>query len=272
MERYWSTDFYPLKSDEGAVLGINAVVADITERKQAEEMLRVSHEQLRSLAARLQSVREEERTRVAREIHDVLAQDLTRLKLDLMWLSHRLAKTIDRGTQKLLQEKLVGMTELTDAAIRSVQTIATELRPVVLDSLGLCAAIEWQAREFQERTGIQCAAFVPEEEIRLDRDRSTALFRIVQESLTNVARHASATKVEIRLLCKARQLTLAVRDNGRGIKTGKPDDPHSLGLLGMRERALLLGGRCEITGPRGKGTTVEVRLPLGPSVHPEDKQ
>ena len=226
------------------------------------EQLSISRENLRGLAARLQAVREEERTRVAREIHDVLAQELTRLKMDISWLNRQLAHPPDAVKQQHLREKLAGMSELTDAAITSVQKIATELRPVVLDSLGLCAAIEWQARDFEGRTGIECSATAPDLDQPLERERSTALFRILQESLTNVARHAEATRVEIELNCQDGWVSLSVRDNGRGIRADELSDPRSVGLLGMRERAALLGGECHIRNSSQGGTVVEARLPV----------
>jgi PAS domain S-box-containing protein len=263
--------FNLLKLDE-AVFGVSVFGKDITEIKRKEEALRVSHEQLRALAARVQAVREEERTRIAREIHDVLAQDLTSLKIDVTLLSHLLAQPPGELAQSLIREKLVAMTIATDTAIQSVQTIATDLRPVVLDSLGLCAAIEWEAKDFQAHTGIGCAVCLPAKDLPLDRDRSTALFRILQESLTNVVRHAAATRVEVDLHCEAGHITLTVRDNGRGIPESQAHAPGALGLLGMRERALLLGGRCDIIGLPGEGTRVEVRLPLPPTGHAEEKQ
>ena len=243
----------------------------ISALKQAEQELNLSRENLRGLAARLQAVREEERTTVAREIHDVLAQELTRLKMDIAWLNRRITQAGEASTQNLLQEKLHGMSALTDMAISFVQRIATELRHVVLDSLGLCAAIEWQAKDFEGRAGIQCAARVPDRELQLDRECSTALFRILQESLTNVARHAEASRVEIELRCDHGWLTLEVRDNGRGIAPDRLSDPHSLGLLGMRERAALLGGQCQISGCHEGGTTVEARLPFQEKENSTDK-
>ncbi|HZR20656.1 MAG TPA: sensor histidine kinase [Verrucomicrobiae bacterium] len=226
------------------------------ERRQGVEALRQSN-------ARLQAVREEERTRVAREIHDVLAQELTRLKLDIGWLNRQLGQPVELVKYQALQAKLAGMSEVTDTAIGSVQRIASELRPVVLDSLGLCAAIEWQARDFQSRTGIECRASVPETELRLEREPATALFRILQESLTNVARHANATQVEIQLRAEADGLSLRVRDNGRGVSAAELANPKSVGLVGMRERAALLGGQCDIFRPPQGGTTVEAHLPRG---------
>lgn len=240
----------------------------IAELRRAEHDLLGSQEQLRALAARLQAVREEERARVAREIHDVLAQELTRLKMDVTWVNRHLTDSVTAGEQQLLHQKLTGMSCLTDTAIQTVQRIAAELRPAVLDSLGLCAAIEWQASDFQGRTGIACRAAVPPAGIEVNRDAATALFRIVQESLTNVLRHAAATEVQIRLETGADDLLLTVQDNGSGVPPAALDDPASVGLVGMRERALLLGGRCDIMGHAGRGTTVVVRLPLPqPNVH-----
>ncbi|HWW00810.1 MAG TPA: ATP-binding protein [Candidatus Acidoferrum sp.] len=248
-----------------------AALSDITERKQMEQE-RASREELRRLAAHLEAAREEERTRVAREIHDVLAQGLTQLKLDIAWLNRRLAEPLDAGKQELLHEKLKLMTDQTDTVTHTVQKIATELRPVVLDSLGLCAAIEWQAADFQTRTEIRCEAAVPSKDIEMTRDCATAVFRILQESLTNVARHAQATKVQVRLRRQADELFLTVRDNGRGIRASEEGDSRSVGLLGMRERALLLNGQCKISGQDGKGTSVELRLPLGASGEAEAKR
>jgi PAS domain S-box-containing protein len=260
----WASDnCAALRNAQGEIIGAIATVRDITVRKRTEE-------ELRALAARLQAVREEERTRVAREIHDVLAQELTRLKLDVVWLNRHLALPLDADKQKAVREKLTVMTAVTDMAIQSVQKIATELRPVVLDSLGLCAAVEWQARDFQARTGIACTATVPEQDVPLDRDRSTAMFRILQESLTNVLRHAQATRVDILLRPEAGQLVLRIQDNGCGIRPETLSNPMSIGLAGMRERALLLDGHLEIRSQPESGTTIEMRLPLSKNANPPE--
>jgi PAS domain S-box-containing protein len=242
-----------------------AIARDITGRKRAEEDLRESREQLRALAGRLQAVREEERARLAREIHDVVAQELTLLKLDCVWLRRRLSRPLDEAGRRGIEGETEKMVEALDRAMESVQRIATELRPVVLDSLGLCAAIEWLARDFQTRTQIACETVVPDGPLVLERDSSTALFRIFQEGLANVARHAAATRVQARLQWQPGEVVLTLRDNGCGIAPARLDDPHSVGLRGMRERALLLGGLCQISGSPGQGTTIEVRLPLPPN-------
>ncbi len=261
----------PLLKPDGTVRGVVAAFVDITALQQAEQELKSSRENLRRLAGRLQAVREEERTMVAREIHDVLAQELTSLKMDLAWLNRRLAQPIDEAKQHLLREKVAGMSTTADTAIASVQRIATELRPVVLDSLGLCAAIEWQAKDFEQRSGIACRTNMPDHDLHLDRDSATALFRILQESLTNVARHSGATQVDIELHRDDGWVNLAVRDNGRGIRAAEVNDPYSVGLLGMRERATLLGGQCEIGGHPGAGTAVTARLPFRPEPQPHDE-
>jgi PAS domain S-box-containing protein len=244
----------PLRKTDGTVRGVVATFIDISELKRAERELRV-------LAERLQAVREEERTRLAREIHDVLAQELTLLKLDMAWLKRRVVAALDESTRKPLLEKLAGMSQLTGDAMLSVQRIATELRPVVLDAVGLCAAIEWQAKDFATRSNIECSATIPAKDVLLDRQYSTAVFRILQESLTNVIRHANATKVFIDFQRSADEVTLKVRDNGRGIRAGEVTDPKSLGILGMRERATLMGGKCQISAHPEGGTLVEVSFP-----------
>jgi signal transduction histidine kinase len=241
----------------------HALRAEITERQRVEEQLKSSREQLRNLAARLQAVREEERTRIARDLHDQLGQALTGLKMDLSWLGHKVADVSNGTLRPLLVGKLQSMSTLIDSNIQWVRKIATELRPGVLDDLGLMAAIEWLAQEFQTRTGIHCQVTVPAEDIPLDQDRSTAVFRICQEILTNVARHANAASVTMSLTESAGHLLLEVRDDGRGITEQETAGPNSLGLLGMRERALLLGGEVIIKGMAGQGTTVAVWIPRG---------
>jgi signal transduction histidine kinase len=233
-----------------------ALVKEIAGHKLTEQRLRESEENLRALAVRLQSVREEEQVRIAREIHDGLGQVLTGLKMDLTWLMGKLL-----ADQKPLIEKIASMFRLIDDTIHSVRKIASGLRPEVLDEAGLAAAIGWQAKEFQLRTGIRCMVDVPPDSDGLDPERSTAVFRIFQEVLTNVARHANATRVDVSMRRDAERFTLEVRDNGKGITAAEIQNPKSLGILGMRERVLPFDGRIEISGIRGKGTQVAVSIP-----------
>jgi PAS domain S-box-containing protein len=237
-------------------------VSDITERVQAEEVrheserLARSTEQLRELSARLQAVREEERTRISRAIHDELGQTLTGLKMDVAWLQSHLDPP-----QPALLAKTQAMSDLIDNTIQTVRRISTELRPGILD-LGLVATIEWQLQEFQSRTGIESKLIGLPEETALDADGSTTAFRILQEILTNVVRHAQASQIEVTLEETPALLTLEVRDNGRGITESEIHNPKSIGLLGMQERARLRGGDVHLHGSPGRGTTVIVRLPL----------
>ncbi len=227
------------------------------ERDRAEREIRNSREQLRNLSAHLQSVREEERTRMAREIHDELGQGLTALKMDVSWLNRRLLEE-----DATFKNKLTSMEEVIDRTIETVQKLSGELRPGMLDDLGLAAAIEWQAEEFQKRTGIDCEVSLSPEETLLNRDQSTTMFRIFQETLTNVIRHARATKVEVRLEEQNGSIVLEVTDNGRGITEAEISDPKSFGLIGMRERVEFIEGEVAIVGSPGKGTRIRVTLPL----------
>jgi PAS domain S-box-containing protein len=245
----------PIRDDRGAISYYVSAGRDVTDRKRAEEELEQSREALRALAAHVESVREEERSRVAREVHDELGQTLTALKFDV----RRLASGPVRD-EAALGRHVSAMTELIDQTIASVRRIQTELRPAVLDDLGLVAAIEWQAQQFETRTGIGCRFKANAEELRLAPDVSIAAFRIVQETLTNVARHAHAQHVEITLHVEANTLVLTVRDNGRGITDAEGEDRRAMGLTGMRERARLLGGRLTITGRPGTGTTVRLEV------------
>ncbi|HET9664429.1 MAG TPA: response regulator [Burkholderiales bacterium] len=240
-----------------------ALTREIAERRVTEERLRESEENLRALAARLQSVREEEQIRIAREIHDELGQALTGLKMDLTWLASGL-----RPEQQALVEKTTAMFRLIDGTIRSVRRIASGLRPEVLDEIGLAAAISWQARDFQVRSGIRCNVQIPADGPPLDPARSTAMFRIFQELLTNVARHAHATRVDVCMGMEDGAIWLRVQDNGKGISEAKISSSKSLGFLGMRERVLPFDGKIEIRGQRGKGTSVTIRIPLSTSQAP----
>ena len=260
---------------------IQCNIRDITARKRAEEALQLAHaelerkvqertgelsssnahlqesyEHVRRLALRLQSIREDERSGIARELHDELGQALTALKMDLLWTSGKLP-----AEQGLLPERITAMVTLVDRMVETVQQVSSTLRPGILDDFGLLEAIRWQGREFQERMGIPCRIGLELEQLELDPGHTTSLFRILQEALTNVARHANATEVTVKLMTSNGQLILEIADNGKGIATAQINDATSLGLTGMRERALLLNGRVTVTGATGQGTTVRVEMP-----------
>ena len=240
---------------EGEV--ITSIIVDVTELRTAEEKLIKSQEQLRMLASRLRSIREEERKRIAREVHDELGQSLTALSIDLNWLGGQLAEDY-----RPLLEKVGSMLKRIDSSIRTVKRISTELRPKVLDDLGLTAAIEWQSNNFHELTGIPCNVTLDPEAIAIEPDLSTEIFRIYQETLTNIMRHAHATRVEVGLKSESDRIVLEVSDNGRGIREKEITSHDSIGLLGMRERVYPWGGEVVIEGEEGKGTTVRVSIPL----------
>jgi signal transduction histidine kinase len=235
---------------------------ELADRQRAQDALTRSHGQLQALAARLQAVREKERTRISREIHDELGHALTGLKMDLAWLDKRCGEIPEKITRGGTKKKIESMKQLLDGTIRTVRRLATELRPGLLDHLGLGAAVEWQMTEFQARTGMTCQLKMNEDNIVADQECSTALFRIFQELLTNVAHHSEATAVAARLERNAGGLLLEVEDNGKGITESQLSNPHSLGLLGMRERARLVGGEFSIRGREGAGTKVTVRVPI----------
>jgi PAS domain S-box-containing protein len=234
---------------------------EIAEREHAEEQLRASLDQLRALTGRLQTVREEERAFISREIHDELGQACTAIKMDLALIGRRLTKK-----QTQLRAKVDSAIQLVDSTIATLRRLASELRPRTLDDLGLAAALESQAQEFESRTGIRCTVTLPQELFTLDADTSTAIFRIFQESLTNVARHSQATRVDARLEQESDRIILQVLDNGRGFDPQEAKARKSLGLVGMQERALLLHGDLKIEGVPGAGTTMTLTIPLPGSV------
>jgi PAS domain S-box-containing protein len=246
---------YVVRDAEGKPVRMIGAMMDITDRKLTEQRLRDSREQLRALTGHLEQVREEERTRIAREIHDELGQALTGLKMDLSWFGARLPNN------PAFQDKSAAMLKLIDSTVHAVRRLSTELRPAILDNLGLIPAIEWLAQEFQKRTGITCEFVSADDDIVLDEDRMTALFRICQEALTNVTRYAQATSVHIILETDGKEILLRISDNGRGITDAEARGIKSFGLLGMRERARLLGGTFDIGSERGGGTTLTVRIP-----------
>jgi signal transduction histidine kinase len=214
-----------------------------------------------ALSLRLELAREEERARVARELHDELGQVLTSLKLEFMWLVDQL-RTSEPKPGIQLVNKLQSLIGLIEISIQSVRQISGDLRPAVLDHLGLQEAIQWEATKFQARTGIRCRVDFELKHEPADRTRSLALFRILQEAMTNVVRHAHAGAVRISLRERGKVLTLTVKDNGRGVTRAERSSVESIGLLGMAERARLLGGRLAIAGVPGRGTTITVRVPV----------
>ena len=241
---------------QGKALRLVGTHVDITDRKKTEEELRNSKKKLRALSARLHSVREEERAQIAQDIHDDLGQRLTGLKMELAWLLRNFNS--DQSEQK---KKIQAMTQSIDQTVKTVRRISTELRPRILDDFGLIAALEWQALEFANKTGIPCRFQSAVRKLDLKADLSIAVFRIFQEALTNVARHSQATRVEAILKKDAQGLILTIQDNGRGISEKEIARSPSLGLVGMRERALIFGGKLEIQGKKGEGTKVILRLP-----------
>lgn len=253
--RFWISLTCRLHPSEGYAEG---VALDVTERKHAEERLRDSHQQLRSLSSRMESVREEERVRIARQVHDELGQILTAVKIHLTVLATGAGS--QRGRTSLMK-KLESLTSVIDDAIDLVRNISYELRPLALEELGLKEAIEWEASQVEQRSGMKCRVETSGE-VALGREQSTAVFRIFQEALTNVVRHASAGKVVIRLNAGDDRLVLEVADDGAGIQDAHLADPRALGILGMKERAMFLGGSLQVTRNNGKGTVVGLTVPL----------
>lgn len=231
----------------------------MTERNRIEARLMQSHAQLRDLSTRLISAQEEERRRIARDMHDELGQALTALKFDLAWLNRHLP-----SAPASLQQKTATMLHVVDAAIDTLRSITTTLWPRVLDDLGLFAAVEWQVREFQRHTGIATTLTISPEHVQPEPAVALTAFRFLQEALTNVSRHARATHVAIRLRIFGSDLRLVVRDNGQGISQDVLTRPDRLGLAGMRERVMACGGDMRIRGRQGSGTVITARLPLSP--------
>ena len=247
-----------IRNEAGRVTGHIGIQRDITDRHIAAEEIAQSREELRVLAAHLASVREGERTRMARELHDELGQSLTGLKLDLALLEHTLMKQHADHLAKRARDMVTRM----DAVMYSVRRIITELRPSVLDELGLADAIEWQAQDFAVRTGVDVEIRIDEASTRVEEPIASTVFRTLQEALTNVTRHAEARHVSVEFSNDVGVLTLRVSDDGRGIGADKLQGRLSLGLLGLRERAVACGGTVDIRGAPGKGTVVTLRIPL----------
>ena len=235
-----------LDTDRGKIYTV--ILRDVTERVRAQE-------ELSAFATAAHAIREGEKTRVARELHDELAQSLTALKMDAMWVADHL------GDAQQAQARLAGMIEMVDHAVASTRRISADLRPLLLDDLGLVAAIEWLVDNFRQRHGIDVQLLV-DEDLELPEPHATAVFRIVQETLSNVAKHAQATHVRIAVSHAGRNLVLRMSDNGRGFALDLPRKPASLGLLGLRERVQLVKGQVDIRSAPGEGTRIEVRIPL----------
>ncbi|HTE11370.1 MAG TPA: PAS domain S-box protein [Chitinophagaceae bacterium] len=240
--------------DMPVLLGLSI---DITEKTRAEKLLKKSYEDIRQLASHLQNVREEERAHIAREIHDELGQQLTGLKMDISWLNRK--KDID---EKQRDQKIKEILALLDGAVNTVRKLSAELRPGILDDLGLVEALEWWSNEFEKRTGIVCSFQGPEQSLQVPANVAIGLFRIYQESLNNVAKHANAKKVFVQLEAENNQLILKIADDGKGFDTSNTGHKKTLGLLGMKERTLMMGGSYEIKSQPGNGTTVTIAAPF----------
>ncbi len=254
-----------LLDGEGNPVGSIALGTDVTERKQAEAVVEESREQLQRLSIHLQSVREEERKDVAREIHDELGQALSALKMDLTWMKGQLG-----SGKRLLHDKIRAMTKLANTMIGMIKRLTSKLRPPVLDDLGVVAAIEWEVNEFQERYGIECKLAFEPKQIELNPDLSTAVYRIFQEVMTNVGRHARASMVHGNFKVSEDSLEIEIRDNGIGITKQQIADSSSFGLIGIHERVTQFGGVTSIKGQQGKGTTVTLKVPLEAGDYADD--
>lgn len=239
-----------------------SVIRDLTERIEAERELTESYEAIRNLTAHIQNIREEERTSIAREIHDELGQQLTVLKMDVSWLRKKMGVS-----DEVVKHKFIDLIAMLDETVNTVRRISSELRPSLLDDLGLVAAMEWQLGEFEKRSGLNASFIHSGEDLQLPDLIRTALFRIFQESLTNVARHADADLVTVTITKKNDKLVLSIADNGKGFDKQKVSEKKTLGILGMKERVLMIGGEYEIKSNLGQGTEVFVQIPLKENIN-----
>ncbi len=258
--RYFETVGAPIKIKGKPAAQV--IIRDITANKLYEDSLKNYSEHLRNLNIHLQKVREEERTKVAREIHDELGQNLTALAMDISLLKELAEETVGGKISIDILKKLDSTSKLLEDTVSAVRKISSELRPSVLDSLGLLAAIEWQAEEFEKRMGITCECFLLADNVKLAPEITTGVFRILQESLTNIAKHSKASLVTITFTEEKANYFMEIKDNGIGISEFDFEKQNSFGLIGMHERANLFGGEVEIKGIQGKGTTVSVRIPF----------
>jgi signal transduction histidine kinase len=232
------------------------ILRDVTQRTRQEEALRHSRDEIRALGLAANNLREQEKSRVARELHDELGQSLTALKIDVGWMKDQMG-----DKDPAIERKLASMHLLLDGTVAATRRISADLRPLVLDDLGLAAAADWLVQNFTNRTGIPCELALGGGFEDLPDPHATTIFRVLQESLTNIAKHAEARHVEVALTNEHDNLTLSVSDDGRGFNPIAPRKPASFGILGLRERAALLGGEVSIDSAPGRGTIVEMRLP-----------
>ncbi|HEX3101577.1 MAG TPA: sensor histidine kinase [Pyrinomonadaceae bacterium] len=230
-------------------------------RRTAVEEIKSTGEKLRALTVRQQTLRETEQKRIALEIHDELGQALTGLKMDVHWLNRTIEEQPGDIPKRLLSEKLSELLRLIDTTVSSVRRIATDIRPSVLDDFGLIAAIEWQAKEFERKSGVECVFSSDSDSLNLDSDANTAVFRIFQEALTNVTRHSQASTVHVKIGTADQSVRMSVEDDGVGIDLGTLEHPHSLGILGMQERARLIGATLDIFNGANGGTSIGLTIP-----------
>ena len=247
---------------EGNPLRVFGATQDVTELKRAEEKLKATSEQMRSLSARVQAAREEEGARIAREIHDELGSALTGLRWGLDEIDSILSTAAPKGEANTARRKIAALKTLVEGTVQTVRRISSELRPSILDDMGLVVTLEWETQKFEARTGITCHVDSFVKDVHLTREQSTAVFRIFQEALTNIIRHADATTVDITVKEQKGEFVLQVEDNGKGMQEAAISGTESLGLLGMRERAHLIGGDVSITSGEGRGTVVAVHVPI----------
>lgn len=254
--RWFDTIKTPIRDEQGQIIGTTGISRDITDKKQAEQALLESRGQLRELSAHLQSVREEERTRISRELHDELGQSLTAIRIGL--------GVMDAQGELMPKEWLKNfhsLKKIADSTVESVQRIAADLRPLILDELGLPSAIDWLLESFSTHTHVAHELLLPASPIDFNKDISTAIFRILQESLTNVSRHGKATLVIVELKETSDSVILQIKDDGKGIDPSVDSREKCLGLIGMRERAYMLGGTLKIQSKPGAGAHIEVCIP-----------
>jgi PAS domain S-box-containing protein len=257
-EFYADIDVAPVRDGEARAVGLIGIHRDITELRRNEEMIRDSRERMRNLAASLMAIREQERSAISRELHDELGQALTRLRMELRWIS-------EQPPTNITTERAGSLVPLVGRMLDTVRHISSQLRPPILDDLGLEAAIEWQAQEFARWNGCRCRLNLRMTDLEPNTTRDTAVFRIVQEALTNVARHAQAKHVLIRARTTQEELMVEIADDGIGLQNTELTSARSLGLIGMRERAEIVGGHLQVLAARPAGTTISLRVPLTPT-------